>query len=190
LYSIPAPPHSFKFSFGVNKPSLTRWHDRLAHPSFQIVQRVLRDFNLPCQFVMNKDSICGPCQQAKSHQQPYPKSTSTSSYPLEFIFSDVWGSTPESVGRYKYYASFVDDYSKFTWIYLLKFKSEVFQKFHDFQSLVEHSFGRKIITVQSDWEANMRSLTPSLPKLVLLIKFRVLTLINRMALLKESIATL
>jgi hypothetical protein len=28
--------------------------------------------------------------------------------------------------------SFIDDFSKFTWIYLLKYKSEVFQKFHEF----------------------------------------------------------
>jgi hypothetical protein len=147
LYPTPAPPHSFKFSFGVNKPCLTRWHDRLRHPSFQIVHRVLRDFNLPYQFKMNKDSVCGPCQQAKSHQQPYPKSTSTSSYPLELIFSSGWGPAPESDGRYKYYVSFVDDYSKFTWIYLLKYKSDVIEKIHDFQSLVERLFGRKIITV-------------------------------------------
>jgi hypothetical protein len=47
-----------------------------------------------------------------------------SSHPLELIFLDVWGLTPESVGCYKYHVSFVDDYSKFTWIYLLKHKSE------------------------------------------------------------------
>jgi hypothetical protein len=52
------------------------------------------------------------------------KSTSVSS-PLELIFSDVWGAAPEPVGCYKNYVSFVDDYSKFTWIYLIKFKSEV-----------------------------------------------------------------
>jgi hypothetical protein len=34
---------------------------------------------------------------------------------------------------------------------LLKFKSEVFEKFHEFQSLVERLFNRKIIAVQSDW---------------------------------------
>jgi hypothetical protein len=34
-------------------------------------------------------------------------------HPLELIFSDVWGSAFEYVGRYKYYLSFVDDYSKF-----------------------------------------------------------------------------
>jgi hypothetical protein len=41
------------------------------------------------------------------------------------------------VGRKQYYGSFIDDFSKFTWIYLLKHKSEVSQKFHDFQNLVE-----------------------------------------------------
>jgi hypothetical protein len=69
---------------------------------------------LPFGQELNKDFVCGPFQQAKSHQLPYAKSASMSSHPLELIFSDVWGPTPESVGRYKYYVSFVDDYSKFT----------------------------------------------------------------------------
>jgi hypothetical protein len=70
--------------------------------------------------------MCDACQQAKSHQLPYLTSTSVSHHPLELIFSVVcvWeGGAPESSGRYKYYVSFIDDYSKFTWIYLLKFKS-------------------------------------------------------------------
>jgi hypothetical protein len=70
--------------------------------------------------------------------------------PLELTFSDVWGAAPTSVGRHTYYVSFIDDYSKYTWIYLIKKKSEVFQVFHDFQKLVERKFNRKIISVQSD----------------------------------------
>jgi hypothetical protein len=46
----------------------------------------------------------------------------------------------------------VDDYSKFTWIYLLKFKFEVIQKFQEFQSLVKWMFNRKIIVVHWGWE--------------------------------------
>jgi hypothetical protein len=61
------------------------------------------------------------------------------------------GPAVDYVGRYKYYVSFIDDYSKFTWIYLLKFESEIFQKFQEFQKLVERQFNRKILTVQSDW---------------------------------------
>jgi hypothetical protein len=66
---------------------------------------------------------------------------------LELAFSDVWGPTPDSVGGKKYYVSFIDDFNKFTWIYLLKFKSEVFQKFCD----LVYFFDRKIITMQTDW---------------------------------------
>jgi histone deacetylase 1/2 len=140
-----------KQAFGVNKPTIDCWHNRLGYPAMPIVERVLKNFNLPYSVESNKHFVCGACQQAKSHQLPYPKSFCVSTQPLELVFSDVWGPTPDSVGRFKYYVSFVDDFSKFTWIYLLKFKSEVFQKFREFQSLVERLFDRKILAIQSDW---------------------------------------
>ena len=54
--------------------------------------------------------------------------------------------------------SFIDDYSKFTWIYLLKYKYEVFHKFTEFQSLVERIFNRKIIAMQTDWGGEYQTL--------------------------------
>ena len=81
----------------------------------------------------------------------HPQSMSESKFPLALIFSDVWGPAVETVGRKKYYVSFIDDFSKFTWVYLIKHKSEVFQKFHDFQNLVERQFDRKILALQTDW---------------------------------------
>ena len=62
----------------------------------------------------------------------------------------MWGPSPQSVGRYQYYVSFIDDFSKFTWIYLLRNRSEVFQVFLNFQQHVERLFNRKIITMQTD----------------------------------------
>jgi hypothetical protein len=47
----------------------------------------------------------------------YPKSFSVSKVPLKLIFSDAWGAAPESVGRKKYYVSFIDEFRKFVWIY-------------------------------------------------------------------------
>jgi histone deacetylase 1/2 len=52
----------------------------------------------------------------------------------------------------------IDDYSKFTWIYLLKKKSDVFQKFCDFQHHVERLFGKKIIAMQTDWRGEYQRL--------------------------------
>jgi histone deacetylase 1/2 len=129
----------------------------LGHPSSVIVNRVLRDNNLSfskesCQ------SVCDACQQAKSHQLPYSRSASVSSHPLQLVFIDVWGPAPMSVGRYQYYVSFLDDFSKYTWIFLLKHKSDVFDVFLKFQQLVERLFDRKILTVQSDWGGEYQKL--------------------------------
>jgi histone deacetylase 1/2 len=47
--------------------------------------------------------------------------------------------------------SFVDDYSWYTWIYLIKHKSDVEQIFYDFQHHVERLLDTKIRAIQSDW---------------------------------------
>jgi histone deacetylase 1/2 len=74
-----------------------------------------------------------------------------SNNPLDLVFSDVWGPAPTSLGRNNYYVSFIDYFSKFTWIFLLRHKSKVFQRFHDFQNLVERLFNRKIVAMQTNW---------------------------------------
>jgi histone deacetylase 1/2 len=133
LYHLPSSSTSSpgRHVHGAAKSSSSLWHRRLGHPSSVVVHQVLRDNSIPFS-ESNKESVCDACQMAKSHQLPYPKSTSVSTSPLELVFSDVWDPASESFGRFKYYVSFIDDYSKFTWIYLLKKKSDVFQKFHDF----------------------------------------------------------
>jgi hypothetical protein len=80
----------------------------------------------------SQEVVCDACQQVKSHQLPYSRSSTVSKAPLDLIYSDVWGLVCESIERNKYYVSFIDDFSKFTRIYLLKNKSEVFQKIQEF----------------------------------------------------------
>jgi histone deacetylase 1/2 len=153
LYPLPASASTstIKQAHAVSKVSLSRWHSRLGHPSSSIVKQVISRNNLPCLDETPSELVCDACQQAKSHQLPYSKSVSVSNHPLELIFSDVWGPAPESIGSKRYYVSFIDGFSKFTWIYLLKYKSEVFQKFHEFQAMVERLFNQKILAMQSDW---------------------------------------
>ena len=120
---------------------------------------------MPCSFESKIGSVCDSCQMAKSHQLPYQKSASQSSFPLQLVFSDVWGPACDSFGRNKFYVSFIDDYSKFTWIYLLKHKSEVFQRFHEFQQLVERQFDKKILALQSDWGGEYEKLNSFFSKI-------------------------
>jgi len=42
------------------------------------------------------------------------------------------------LGGSLYYVSFIDDFSRKTWLYFLRKKSEVFEKFKEFKSLVEN----------------------------------------------------
>jgi hypothetical protein len=140
-----------KLIAGVMKPSVDLWHNRLGHPSFSTVDFVLKNNEFPFEEKASSGLVCDACQKAKSHQLPYKRSDSMSSHPLELAFSDVWGPAPESVRRYKYYVSFIDDFSKFTWIYLLKNKSEVFHVFQIFQTHVERQFNHKILTMQTYW---------------------------------------
>lgn len=134
--------------------------------------------------------MCDACQQAKSHQLPYPKSTSESQFPLDLVFSDVWGPAPDSIGRKKYYVSFIDDFGKFTWIYLLKYKSEVFQVFHEFQTLVERRFDRKIKAMQTDWGGEYEKLNSFFRKVESHTLSLVLMHTNKMEWLSVNINTL
>lgn len=99
LYYLPSGP-SEKQVFSV-APSFARWHGRLGHPSTPIVTRIISNNKLPCLAGTNKDSVCDACQKAKSHQLSYSRSSSISHYSLELVHSDVWGPTPDSVGRKK-----------------------------------------------------------------------------------------
>ena len=152
LYPVSSAPFSSsKQAFGANKLPVERWHSRLGHPSSTIVRHVLSHNNIPfSSSELNKEGVCDACQMGKSHQLPYPSSNSVSKAPLEQIFFDVWGPAHDSINKKNYYVSFIDDYSKFTWIYLLKHRSEVFKVFHEFQTLVERLFNKKIITMQTD----------------------------------------
>lgn len=68
---------------------------------------------------------------------PFPRFVSVYPFPLEIVHSNVWGraSEPSSDG-YKYYISFVDDMSHYTWFFTMIRKIDVFDIFVRFQPSV------------------------------------------------------
>jgi len=71
--------------------------------------------------------------------------------PLESIHTDICGPiTPESFSSKRYFIFFIDDFSRKTWVYLLKEKSEAFEVFKKFKVMVEKATGRQIKSVRSD----------------------------------------
>ena len=70
---------------------------------------------------------------------------------MEIIHTDVCG--PMSVdarGGYRYFLTFIDDLSIYGYIYLMKHKSETFEKFKEFQNEVENHHNKKIKFLQYD----------------------------------------
>ena len=66
---------------------------------------------------------------------------------------------------HNFYVSFVDQFSRFTWLYLIKRKSDVFNVFLLFQAHVESLLNRKIIHVLSDCRGEYRNLSSFFQKL-------------------------
>ncbi|GAU17915.1 hypothetical protein TSUD_330400, partial [Trifolium subterraneum] len=70
---------------------------------------------------------------------------------LELVHTDVWGPAPIiSSSGFKYYVHFIDDFTRFTWIYPLKQKSDTAHAFIQFKNMVENQFNKRIKTIQCD----------------------------------------
>ena len=101
---------------------------------------------------MKSSLLCHPCCIAKAHRLPYTPSITQHSMPLSLIHSDLWGPSPlVSRNGYSYYVTFIDHFSRFTWLYLLKSKGEVLSVFKSFKAMVENLLSCKIKILQSDW---------------------------------------
>jgi hypothetical protein len=96
--------------------------------------------------------VCEGCVLGKHPQEKFDKGKSQrASTPLDMIHSDLMGPfSHPSISKARFVLIFVDDFSRFTWIYLLRKKSEVFQHLKDFKALVETQSGKKIKALQTD----------------------------------------
>ena len=80
---------------------------------------------------------CGPCLMGKMTKTPFSGMMERASDLLEMIHVDVCGPmSVEACGGYRYFLTFTDDLSRYGDIYLMKHKSETFEKFKQIQSEV------------------------------------------------------
>ena len=89
--------------------------------------------------------------KGKNKKNTFPSSERKAKGILEILHSNVCGPmSSSSLSRYVYYVSFIDDFYRREWIYFMKKKDEVFNKFKEFKALIENHTEKKIKTFRSD----------------------------------------
>ncbi|GJZ84740.1 ribonuclease H-like domain-containing protein, partial [Tanacetum coccineum] len=131
-----------------SSPSTTR-HKRLSHPEEDVLCRLESSRLISC----NKSklsALCRACQLGKHVKLPFYSSESTVTSVFEIIHSDLWTSPLSSESEIKYYSIFLDHFSHFVWVYLLRKKSDLFDAFVSFCAYVNNQFNIDIKALQCD----------------------------------------
>ena len=112
------------FATHVNCLSAKLWQDRLGHLSNKCLD-ALRSL-IHCNEKLSSHDPCCICPLAKQKQLSFVSHNNRSPCSFDLIHCDIWGPfhTPSHTGH-RFFLTLVDDYSRFTWVYLLKTKFEV-----------------------------------------------------------------
>ena len=121
-----------------NDSATYQWHCRLGHIGVKRIKKILADGLLESRDYESFDA-CEPCLMGKMTKTPFSGTMERGIDLLEIIHTDLCGPmSVEARGRYHYFLIFTDDLSRYEYIYLMKHKSETFEKFKEFQSEVEN----------------------------------------------------
>ena len=102
--------------------------------------------------IQTSDGVCAGCLVGKHPEKKYDvgkahRDVST----LYWIHTDVAGHMPtKSINGCRYFLTSIEDCSRYSWIYFMKQKSEVFETFKVSKAIVENSFSKKIKSIIFD----------------------------------------
>jgi hypothetical protein len=106
------------------------WNRRYAHINYQSLPFLRNMVEGIPELQSTHEGIRKGCALGKNIKKPFSSSNNRSKEILDLIHSDVCCLMPfKSIEGSLYYVIFIDDYSRKTWLYLLKTKDEVFNKF-------------------------------------------------------------
>ena len=116
-------------------------HCRMGHPSRDVLCQATRhteNFPKEIQFLAGSSNqpICRGYAEGKMHLQPFVDSVLQASRSFELIHSDLKELPIILYHKYKYFVTFLDDYSSHCWMVLLKQKSDMLCAIDDFLALV------------------------------------------------------
>ena len=145
MYLLDCQPLEQAYVAGLNEDLWHRWYGHLGNDSLRqlAVEQLVDGFKFD---TLKKISFCDACAEGKHHKSPFPTGGGARAEDvLDLVHTDVCGKLSlRSIGGAEYFVTFIDDNSRYVWLYVLKSKSEVFSKFRDWMAMVERSTGQKL----------------------------------------------
>ncbi|GJS65671.1 retrotransposon protein, putative, ty1-copia subclass [Tanacetum coccineum] len=129
---------------------LKLWHSRLGHINKKRIAQLQKDGVLES-FDFKSDDVCESCLLGKMTKSPFTRTCKRGEGLLDLVHTDVYGPFRSATKDGKrYYVTFIDDFSRYGYVYLIKHKSDTFEMFKRYQNEVENQLGKKIKVLQSD----------------------------------------
>ncbi len=130
------------------------WHKRFGHLGEKYLQQLAKE-KLVNGFVYDMTQtaeLCESCVKGKLHKSKFPNTgRKRAEKPLELVHSDLCGKmNSKSLSGAEYFLTFIDDKTHYTWVYALKKKHEVFQKFTEWKAMVERESGHQLKILRTD----------------------------------------
>ena len=126
------------------------WHCRLGHINEKRINKLYKNGYLGS-FDYESFDTCKSCLLGKMTKTPFTGKGERSTELLSLIHTDVCGPMlTQARNDFSYFLTFIDDHSRYGHVYLLKYKSEVFEKFKEYKSEVENQLGKSIKVLRSD----------------------------------------
>ncbi|WVY90035.1 hypothetical protein V8G54_035549 [Vigna mungo] len=126
------------------------WHLRMGHISEKGLEELEKQ-DLLLGDKLQKLDFCDHCVLGKSHRIPFGKGKHSTERPFEYVHADLWGPARTLThGGGAYFLSIIDDFSRRVWIYVLKNKSETFQKFKEWHTQIENQLGCRLKCLRTD----------------------------------------
>lgn len=128
------------------------WHLRYGHLNEKCLKLLTRKNMVVGLPNLGDLPFCEGCVYGKHSRNSFPVNNSyRASGCLDIVHADLCGPmSMESTGGSKYFLLFTDDFSRLSWVYFLKSKSETFDYFKKFKVLVENESGYSIKVLRTD----------------------------------------
>ena len=123
------------------------WHLRMGHMPFNKLHLINSVFDNK----VGSQVICQVCHKARQTRKPFPVSLSKTEKCFELLHIDTWGPYKnKTYDAFSYFLTIVDDFSRNTWTFLMRNKTDVVNIISDFLVFIKTQYSSLVLCIRSD----------------------------------------